>query len=222
MAGLFRRAADTLLDLIYPPRCTRCGRIDTPWCARCLSLLREYPIQARRRVVTPTLTVYTTGVHDDLLRDAVHALKYNRAAYIAPLLAERATAVMQRAHVPFGMIIPVPLAQSRLRERGYNQSQVIGSHMALMMHTPLVVSSLQRTRSTAPQVGLSVVQRRDNVRDAFHAPPGSLNGHFVLLLDDVLTSGSTMQACAAALYAAGAQQVIGVAITGAQQTQHKE
>jgi ComF family protein len=215
-----RQAADALLDLVYPPRCTHCGRIDTPWCARCLSLLNDHPIQARRRVLSPALTVYITGVHDDLLRDAVHALKYNRAHSVAAPLAARAAAVMQRAHVPFDILIPVPLAQSRLRERGYNQSQVIGSHMAKIMHTPLVVSSLQRTRSTASQVGLSVVQRRENVHDAFRADSQSLDGRIVLLLDDVLTSGATMQACAAALYQAGARQVIGVAITGAQQTQY--
>jgi ComF family protein len=104
-------------------------------------------------------------------------------------------------------MVPVPLHRARERERGYNQAALLAKELAPRLGLPVATDVLIRTRATAPQVGLSPEERRANVREAFACIGSGLAGARVLLIDDVYTTGSTMEAAAAALREGGVLSV---------------
>lgn len=211
-----KRAASALLDLIYPPRCSHCGRIDWRWCPQCHLTLESFPLSLRLRTFPGLPIALATGAHAGVLRDAVHALKYEGALDVAEVLAARAVAALYQHPIAFDLIVPVPLSIVRWRERGYNQSEVIGAHMAALLNQPLAPpEALVRWRATPPQVGRSRLQRQVNVSGAFTASARAVTAARVVLLDDVMTSGATLQECAAALVAAGARSVSALTIAEA-------
>lgn len=112
-------------------------------------------------------------------------------------------------------VVPVPLAFVRKQQRGYNQVELIASPFAEALDLPLDRNTLRRVRDTGSQVGLDHVARRSNLEGAFHAEPRSSANKSILLIDDLLTSGATMLACAEALYAAGAAEVYGLTVARA-------
>jgi ComF family protein len=101
------------------------------------------------------------------------------------------------------MIVPVPLHPSRLRERGYNQAALLARELSAYVAGDVVEDCLIRTKATIPQVGLRAQERRANVRDAFRCVSDSLSGKRVLLVDDVFTTGATLESAGAALRGAG-------------------
>jgi ComF family protein len=112
-----------------------------------------------------------------------------------------------RAHdLSFDLVVPVPLHQARLRERGYNQAGLLAQALARRVECAYEAEALVRHRATAPQVELDASARRENVRDAFLCA-GDVSGRRVLVIDDVCTTGATLESCAAPLYAAGADCV---------------
>ena len=112
-----------------------------------------------------------------------------------------------------GVVVPLPLHRSRLRERGYNQCACIARGVAAVTGRPVDHRLVRRVRFTASQTTLGHEERRDNVRGAFAVRPhASVAGMTVLLVDDVVTTGATMRACASALCSAGARSVIACAV----------
>jgi len=135
------------------------------------------------------------------LRAIVHALKYDRRASIARHLARRMRAAGAEVLSGADILVPVPLHRSRHRERGFNQARQLAKHLGLP-----VVNALLRTRHTSPQADLPASKRAANVRGAF-APRADVDGLTIVLVDDVATTGATLNACAAALLDAGAAEV---------------
>jgi len=113
------------------------------------------------------------------------------------------------------VVIPVPLGVARQAERGYNQAALLARPIAWNFNWEYNPRALSRTRETRTQVGLNFEQRRENVAEAFQASHVSISGKHVLVVDDVTTSGATMDACASALEKAGAQQVYGFTLARA-------
>jgi ComF family protein len=111
------------------------------------------------------------------------------------------------ADAPVDVIVPVPLHADRLRERGYNQAALLAREMGGRLGIAVDEKALLRRRPTAPQAKLDAKQRKDNVRDAFHCSSDALADKRVLLIDDVCTTGATLDACAIALYESGARSV---------------
>lgn len=109
-------------------------------------------------------------------------------------------------------IVPVPIGMARKAERGYNQAAILGLPLALGCAIPYRPRWLKKNRETRSQVGLTQAERHENVRAAFTALPGKASGKRVLLVDDVATSGATMEACASALLSAGASEVYGLTL----------
>ncbi|MGH7335544.1 MAG: ComF family protein [Candidatus Rokuibacteriota bacterium] len=234
-----RALALAALDLVFPAVCPSCasplgaGRRD-PLCGACFtSIVRIMPpICARCGLPLPALPSHRAGAHSRChtclaappaydyargagiyagpLREALHALKFRGKRAIARPLA--ALMLEQRA-VTFApdidALVPVPLARNRLRERGFNQSELIAERLAAELGIPVRRRWLIRVRETSPQSDLNLAQRGANVHGAFAAPT-SVAGSHVVIIDDVLTTGATAHACAHALRAAGASQ-IGVA-----------
>jgi ComF family protein len=187
---------------LQAPRCDRCGhpqlRQECTWCV----LLPPY-VRAVRSVC---------WMHRGTGAEIVHALKYGGWHAIGTSLAER----MGRLTWPLDAIeeraalVPVPLSESRLRERGYNQSERMASALASRWKVPVWNDVLVRMRATQTQTRLTPEERLANVSGAFRVPASAvraLRGAHLVLVDDVVTTAATLNACAAALCAGGARIV---------------
>jgi ComF family protein len=138
----------------------------------------------------------------------IRELKFHQRLGLARLLGERLTQRLVRETSRPDLIIPVPLHGARLRERGYNQALEIARPVAHTLGLPLDFRSLVRVRATAPQTGMTVAARRKNLRGAFALRDDAAARNLrVALVDDVMTTGSTVQAAAQCLRAAGAREV---------------
>jgi ComF family protein len=157
-----------------------------------------------RRTRRHVSSARAVGAYDGALRAIVHALKYDGRRSLAPALAglmrERGSIVLEGADA----LVPVPLHPSRRRERGFNQAADLARHL----HLP-VVPALRRTRATAAQAGLPAGRRHGNVRGAFAITRrgAALYGRTVVLVDDVSTTGATLEACARVLKECGVAEV---------------
>ncbi len=148
----------------------------------------------------------------------LHTLKYNRQPGLGVALGRRHGALLK--HTPWSrsveLIVPVPLHAARLRERGYNQSACFAEGLATSLAIPWSDAYLRRTRNTATQTHKDRLARFSNVENAFVAEEQAVQGRHVLLVDDVVTTGATLEACGAALAAAGVQEmsVAALAVAG--------
>ncbi len=150
------------------------------------------------------------GAFDGALRELIHLLKYSGVMTLAtPLAALLAVVVHNEPELAaVDVVVPVPLHPRRQRARGYNQAECLARKLAELLVLPLDTRSFARRRNTAPQTGLTPRQRRANVRGAFAVRARSqLDAKRILLVDDVCTTGATLNACAQTLKRAGASEV---------------
>jgi ComF family protein len=192
--------------------CAVCGeRLASPYAvnqgvARCGDCQRLEPLFAR---------AVAYGSYDGGLRELIHLLKYEQvrpaAGVLGRMLAEAASPLLAGPDGVRPLLIPVPLHGAKLRQRGFNQSELIARaalKWPLLSSLPLHPAALQRVRATESQTGLTSHQRRENVRGAFRVPDAAaLAGRTILLVDDVFTTGTTVSECARVLRKAGAAQV---------------
>lgn len=156
------------------------------------------------------------AVFDSPIQDALHTLKYRRnVAGFGDALALQMADFVRSLHWPLDMIVPVPLGRKRLRERGYNQVALVARPLAYELDLTYAPQVLQKTRETRSQVGLNMLERRENVRQAYQADPSGVKRKVILLMDDVATTGSTLSACSEALLSAGAQEVYALTVARA-------
>jgi ComF family protein len=221
------------LDLVLPPLCPSCREalgdgvglcaacwtklsfIEPPYCARLgipflydpgpgllsMEAIADPPAYDRARAAVR---------YDDVARALVHNFKYGDRLDLAPLMGRWMARAGRELLAEADALIPVPLHWRRLWARRFNQSASLAAAIAQPNGVPVLHSALKRVRATAQQVGLSKAQRADNVQGAFAVPPeekGHVAGRRVLLIDDVLTSGATVDTCARALLRAGAAHV---------------
>jgi len=158
---------------------------------------------------------FAWGYHQDPLRKAVHKLKYRGDLAQGDALSAHLLEVIWRAGLEMELVIPVPLGRQRERQRGYNQAGLLARPLAAALGLPYRPKAISRVRETASQVGQSLEARRENVADAFFARPEHVSGKRVLLVDDVLTTGATLDAAAKALKQAGAIHVGAVVVSQA-------
>lgn len=217
---MLRSITDQVLGFLFPDRCAGCGRSGSLFCAVCRSQL--HPYAARKHLslgsaATPALDdARVAFVFEGPLREAIHCLKYTRIRRVAEPLGDLLAEHLCENPLPSDGLVPVPLHPKRLAERGFNQSELLGQRIARAANLPLIARGLVRRRDTAHQVGLDARARQENIQGAFdwrfsEPPPAR-----VLLLDDVLTTGATLNACAEALRAAGVQEVRALALAGSQ------
>lgn len=227
-----------VLDLVYPPRCVACGAwgawlcdacvasipaLEPPLCPRCgTPVAAGSGCAACRRGPPHADGLRSAAAHARPLREAVHALKYGGlralAGPLAQILAQcwGAWARERRGAPAASDVLPVPLHAARVRRRGYNQSALLARALAERAGLAYREGWLTRVRDTPPQVGLSPLERWENVGGAFVCPrPAAVRGAEVLLVDDVMTTGATLEACARALREAGAARVWALTLTRA-------
>ncbi len=158
---------------------------------------------------------YSWGMYRYPLNKAIQKLKYSRDMALGDTLSRLLYQVCRQEALHPDLVAPVPLSRERKRSRGYNQAALLARPLAWMLGAVYSNTMLHRMRDTASQVGLSIEQRKENMEAAFSAGKGDLTGKTVLLVDDVLTTGATLDAAAKAFKAAGAGKVIGLVVARA-------
>ncbi len=209
-----------LLDLLLPPACAGCGTSGALLCPACRRLLLP-PSDARDRFVAPDagvivgdalLVALAAFAYEGPMRRALAALKYTGASRLAPILAELAVLTLDRLVAIAGpgvALVPIPLHRERLADRGYNQAALLADSLARRRRLR-VVPALERVRPTTKQHRLNRAARLANLRGAFRvtgrAPP------IVVLVDDIITTTATLEACATVLREAGTEAVYGIGV----------
>jgi len=218
----WREVKDSLLDLLFPPRCAGCGRsgswlcpaciseiefIEPPLCSRCGLPSVENPCLSCQIVPLAIDGIRGVGYLRGPLKRAVYQFKYRQRRRLALPLADLMRQYLLENPLLADLIVPVPLHMDRLRERGYNQAALLARELSERSGLPLEEGSLVRIRETAPQVALKADERRKNVKGAFRGQGEKLKDRQVLLIDDVSTTGATLEACAEALREKGARSI---------------
>ncbi|HEV2659183.1 MAG TPA: ComF family protein [Ktedonobacteraceae bacterium] len=213
------------LDLLFPQRCAVCARsgqvlcsacrtsmrlLAPPYCERCNCQLSSPGVcQQCQRWPRKLSGLRAVGTYEGTLRTCIHALKYAGQTRLAEPLGNLLASKYRASGLQTDVIIPVPLHAERLQQRGYNQSKLLAQHCSQQIGVPVREDILLRRRATSAQVGLAARERLQNVAGAFVCAP-AFTGRVprrVLLIDDVCTTGATLEACCEPLFAAGAQEV---------------
>ena len=217
------------LDLLFPQRCVGCGKEGNFICQSCCSSLPRVmpplcPKCGRPQpsgILCPSCVGWQAEIagirspfrFEGTVRQAVHQLKYKNLRALAAPLAKMLNDYLIANPIPAEVLVPVPLHRKRLRERGYNQSSLLAKELGKLINSPVVYDCLIRQQNTPPQARTATVdERRKNVADAFTCVGERLRNQQVLVIDDVSTSGATLDACAQALKAAGAVSVWGLVL----------
>jgi ComF family protein len=186
-----------------PPFCPRCGRPQASGiiCPSCWQ--RPTEIDGIR----------SSFRFDEVVRKSIHELKYRNLKAISPCLAELLADYLRENPLPGEALVSVPLHPRRLRERGYNQSGLLARELGKRIGLPVIEDCLIRIKQAQPQVrAVDVEERRRNVADAFVCRDERVNRKQIILIDDVCTSGATLESCAAALKNRGATSVWGLTL----------
>jgi len=222
-----------LLDLLFPRHCVRCGAMGDFICQLCTAGMMlangercpicwsgfsgercprcpyvRPPFAAARSVFVYDSEAIPAYEHDGAVRSAVHALKYRGVSSLAPAMAAPMADLLLEWAPGIDVIVPVPLFPMRKRVRGYNQSELLAREVSRSTGIAVESKSLVRARATPPQARqVGYHARLANIEDAFAPGTRKVQGSNVLLVDDVMTTGATLGACARVLLDAGAGQV---------------
>lgn len=210
-----------LLDLFVPPACSGCGRYGAALCGRCRAGFRPAAAARDRFVAADPATVIgdelevavAAFAYNGTLRRALAQLKYGGAARLAVPLADAAAPLLAPfvAQHATASLVPIPVHRDRQRQRGYNQAALLAKRLGPELGRP-VADVLTRSRPTGQQHRLNRAERLRNLRGAFVVRQGARAPPEAILVDDILTTSATLEACAAVLRAAGCRRVVGVAI----------
>ena len=215
-------ATSSLLDVALPPACAGCGAEGLALCRRCgralvvrLALPAGVPIGLPSTTPMPLAQLEWCAPFSGPVRAALHGLKYAGERRLAEPLAAAVAARWGAAGAGGDLLVPVPVHAERARRRGYDQAVLLTIEVARRLELPWL-AALERTRNTSPQFDLGRGARRANVAGAFAVrgprEAAQVRGRWVVLVDDVVTTGSTLVACAGALRAAGAAAVSAVTV----------
>ncbi len=225
----------SLLDFVFPLRCPGCNKKGAWFCEECLAKLRpieEFTCavcgdQAIKGITHPRCqTKYTLDrlisiyEYKGPIRKAIAWLKYKDVTGLAKVLADLMVEEVQELDIDFGfdtIIVPVPLHWRRAWTRGFNQAELLANHFGKSLNLEVRDNLLRRTRNTEPQIKLKYGERRKNVSGAFEvleSRKSEVKGRDFLLIDDVCTTGATLNACANALKRAKARYVWALTLAG--------
>ena len=224
-----------LAELFYPSRCMVCNEllssrekkyglcavcrplvsvIKEPFCMKCGKKLSDDTLEycedceesGQRRFFSAGRGVY---LYDGVMREIMYRFKYKNKRYYAGYFARQAKSLYRRwiDEIRPDLILPVPMYRGKMKKRGYDQAQCFAKALSGVFDIPEGKDILSRNRSTLPQKGLSGAARRLNLKNAFHIRGNLIQSKRVLLVDDIYTTGSTVDAAAEALVTAGAADV---------------
>jgi competence protein ComFC len=201
------------------------------WCPDCLLQVKSVPEPACRICSLPlsipglcpacekTLPAFKAlrswAIFEGPIRHALHSLKYRRNVALGDALAKHLAKYAGTLGWQVDLVVPVPLGKQRMKERGYNQVGLFAKPMSGILSWHFSARALERIRETRSQVGLSAIERKENISGAFRADPALASGKAILLIDDVTTTGATLSACSNALVQAGAKTVYALTLARA-------
>ncbi len=211
----------SLLELLMPPACVACGRSGALLCQECLDGL-GVPSRPADQFLAPDAGVVVGDslalavaafAYEGPMRRALAALKYTGASRLAPILARAAAPAFRDLLALTGpaILVPVPLHLERRRARGYNQAELLAKQLERFTGAP-IADVLQRARSTTKQHRLNRAARLHNLRGAFGVRNGAAVPHTAILVDDIITTTATLEACASVLREAGCRAAYGFAL----------
>lgn len=212
--------ANRALDLALPAACAGCRREGAALCPECAPALdarldaqRGIPIGLPADIPVPLLQLEWCAPFTGVTRRALHALKYDGERRLAPPLGAAIARRWERAGVAGDAFVPVPASPDRVRERGYDQAGLLAGEAGRRLRVP-VLQALERTRATTAQFDLDRAGRASNLGEAFRVAGGRVPvaGRWLVLVDDVVTTGATLSACAATLLEAGALAVSAITV----------
>jgi len=214
-----------IIDLIYPPFCCYCGKIGYEICPECYTKIE---ITSNHKICLICGGIIETGINCSnckklhpsfeqarswgiyvgVLKQIVQKIKYKRGFGIIEYITKPLIHFIKNWNISVDMIVPIPLAKKREIARGYNQSFLIAKPISEYFNIPLNEHALIRSRDTKSQVGLNYEERKINMKNAFRAEKSICNDKSILLIDDIITTGSTLNESAKALKLAGAKKVV--------------
>lgn len=219
-----RRLSDTALDLAFPATCSGCAREGVPLCSTCLPALDARlmlpggtPVGLPAEIPAPLLQLEWCAPFAGPVRSALHDLKYAGERRLAGPLGAAIARRWARVGVGATLVVPVPVHAERERRRGYDQAALIATVAARILDLPMA-GALERERATLAQFELGRDERASNVAGAFRlrtsdrAAGAAVAGRWILLVDDVVTTGATLGACGNALRRGGAVAVSAIAV----------
>jgi ComF family protein len=233
LASISRNLVSPFLDFVYPPICISCKRIlrnsSQKVCDECWNSIerisRAHPLYVETRqkllaegTVTDVISVFVFQ-KEGAFQHIAHALKYDGFESVGRELGKRLGMTMKDWDVYADVFIPVPLHKAKQRERGFNQAERIAYGAASATGAEVCTDAIRRIRYTQTQTQLNSEERKKNVEAAFVINPARLSqirGKTCVLVDDVITTGSTIQSCALELMNAGASNVIAASAALAQ------
>lgn len=224
----YRNLWNKILEILYPTVCPFCGQLSKdgmcegcrtkvvyviePLCKKCGKPIRNeqkeycYDCDSHRHIFTEGRSLY---VHKSPVPEAVYALKYqNRkiyASFFARELAEHYGSYLMRKRID--LILPIPLHKRKLRQRGFNQAELVAKELGRLTGITVDTGILKRIKDTGPQKSLNDKERMHNIKGAFSVQEKIGRGKNILLIDDIYTTGSTMDEAARVLFRAGAENV---------------
>jgi len=163
----------------------------------------------------PYEAIRSWAIFEGPIRRAIHTLKYGRNVSLGQALAPHLAEYVHELGWHVDLVAPVPLDRQRMRERGYNQAGSLAMPLADIQGWPYLPKILVKTRPTRSQVGLSPMERKQNISGAFRAEPVFASGKAILLVDDVVTTGATLSACSEAFIQAGARIIYALTLARA-------
>lgn len=222
-------------ELFYPSRCMVCQGVLSPrekkygLCSQCkkkVSVIKEpFCLKCGKKLFDDTLEYcedceesrfgrfFSEGrgvyLYDGVMREVMYRFKYKNRRYYAAYFARQASRLYHRwiSDIRPDLILPVPMYRGKMKKRGYDQAECFAKALSRVFDIPNGGGILSRTRSTLPQKGLSGAARRLNLKNAFHIRGNLVQSKSILLVDDIYTTGATVDAAAEALRDAGAAEV---------------
>ncbi len=222
----------SLLSLLFPSDCPVCGKKSDsielwPICSECWNEITRYDGPSCKLCAKPLISEYSHlcwdcisdrpafssvkvfGLYSGVLAETINLLKFSGIKRLSRPLA----GLLLRLEVPDAdIIVPVPMTKKALLERGFNQSLLIAREISIKKGIPIDIDNLQKIRETIPQVGLDAKERMKNLKEAFSVSGDLIKGKKVLLVDDVMTTGTTLRECSKTLLKAGAIEVTGLVL----------
>jgi len=212
----WEKVKNFLLDLLFPKFCFGCQREGTFLCQDCLSTIEIFRFHKKLKTKFLDDLFVATEYKNAIVKKMILSFKYDPFVKelkkdLANLIKVHFQLLDEKFDFSDFVLIPIPLDKKRLRWRGFNQAQEIGKELANFFKIPLISDCLVKKKSTLPQAELSEKERKENLKGAFIIEK-KVRGKKILLIDDVFTTGATMEEAAKTLKEAGAEKVVGIVV----------
>lgn len=205
-----------ILDLLFPKKCVACNASGSFLCKNCFGKIECFDDVFIKERFKNLSGIFAIAPLKGTIREAIHAFKYEGVKELTKDLAGLTVQHLSVGGMPFirrRVLLPVPIHRSKLVDRGFNQSELLAKELTRRLGLKIESSVLIKTKATAAQINLKKNERKENVKDVFMVKDASkIKSKKILLVDDVITTGSTLEECAKVLKKAGARDVMGLVV----------